>query len=45
MDIENEYLCDEHVEVNFWAEILQSKYGKVSVNKVAEMKRHLTQDQ
>ena len=45
MDVEDEYLCNKHIEESFAVEILQSKYGKVSVDEVADMQKHLTEHQ
>ena len=42
VDVEDEYLCNKHVKESFAAEILQSIYGKVSVDNVAEIQKHLT---
>ena len=37
VDVKDEYLCNEHVKESSAVEIPQSNYGKVSVNKVADM--------
>ena len=41
--VEDEYLCNKHVEESFAVEILQSKYIKVLVDDVADMQKHLTE--
>ena len=38
-------IYNEHVEESFAAEILQSKYGKVLVDEVADMQKHLIEHQ
>ena len=43
MDVEDEYLCDEHIGESFAAEILQSKYGEVLVHNVANMQKQITE--
>ena len=40
-DIKDEYLCNDKMN-NYASDILDSKYGKVSVNDVVAMQKHLT---
>ena len=45
VDVEDEYLCDKHVKESFAAEILQSKYRKVSVDNVDDIQKYLMEYQ
>ena len=40
-DIKDKYLCDDKMD-NYASNILNSKYGKVSVDNVIAMQKHLT---
>ena len=44
IDVEDKYLCDDKIDT-YASEILESKYGKVSVDNVAAKQEHLTDEQ